>query len=62
MSQVEIRVWGDLLAASAELEAMKIANAVTVHKLNEPFVPKYSEQDFLNKAHEINSITNQLYK
>lgn len=58
MGVIEIQVMGNLLAAYAELEAMKVANA-QIDLMKE--FPKYPESSFWDKAREINDITNKLF-
>ena len=60
MGTIEVNVYGQLLAASAELEAMKLDNWIRQNQGFDTF--NYSPDDFWSKASEIHSITNQLFK
>lgn len=59
MDTTTVNVFGQLLAASAELEAMKAENYVrAVNKEAQA----YDAKMFYEKAHEISNITHQLFR
>lgn len=58
MTTTEIMVLGNLLAASAEIEAMKIDNVIRQMNGN-PL--NYGANDFFEKAEEIRGVVNQLF-
>lgn len=59
MDQITVNVYGQLLAARAELEGMVASNAAAIVAGREQ---QYHESHFREKAEEIRSITNQLFR
>ncbi len=59
MDTTTVMVFGNLLALSAELEAMKSANIIASFR-HMPL--PYDEKDFYKKADEIRNATNELFK
>jgi hypothetical protein len=60
MDQVIVSVYGQLLAALAKMEAMKLDNEIRRMQGSDTF--NYSPQSFFDLSEEIQSITNQLYR
>ena len=58
MNQTEVYVYGQLLACQAEIEGMKASN---MDRQMENLSLAYNEQDFIDKAQELHSITAQLF-
>ena len=59
MTQQIVAIYGELLAAYAEIEAMKIKN---IERLSNDQSPAYGEQHFWEKAEEIRGIAARIYR
>jgi hypothetical protein len=60
MDQLNVMVFGNLLALNTEVEAMKIDNKY--REINGLTDFNYKPDDFFKKAEEIRSATNELFK
>ena len=60
MEQLNIAVFGELLACQAEIEAMKLDNEIRRAEGHDTF--NYNPEDFFAKARELKSIKDQLFR
>lgn len=60
MEQLNVYVFGQLIAAQAEIEAMKLDNEI--RKLQGLDTFNYTPENFFEKAQEVHNITNQLFR